>query len=305
MRAAAMTLALFLGLSGVTAASAAQPTLPTGCGQAPPVRPGTTERFTLGSGGTEREYLLHVPDGYQRDKPSPVILAFHGAGGTDTVLEAFSDLSTLDAIVLYPQGLKGSEGTAWQGAPYASSADDVRFVQDLLDRTETDLCVDTTRIFATGKSNGGGFTALLACRLADRIAAFAPVAGAYYPGTTQGCESSPPVPMLEFHGTEDAVIHYEGGVRHGARYPAIGDWLTTWTEKDHCSAGKERRVAEDVVELEWSDCVAGAEVRHYRVEGGGHTWPGATQDSGSGDTTQSISATKTIWRFFQDHPRRS
>lgn len=60
--------------------------------------------------------------------------------------------------------------------------DDVQFVADLLDDLRRALCVDPARVFVTGKSEGGGLTALPACRLPTRIAAFGTVSGAFYPG---------------------------------------------------------------------------------------------------------------------------
>ena len=91
-------------------------------------------------------------------------------------------MDALPALVAYPQGTVGTDDRpSWQGAPYSSGADDVRFTSDLLDRLEADLCVDPGRVYASGKSNGAGFAGLLACRLADRLAAVAPVAGAGRP----------------------------------------------------------------------------------------------------------------------------
>ena len=71
---------------------------------------------------------------------------------------------------------------AWQGAPYsAKGVDDVAFTADLLDTAGGVASASTANaVYATGKSNGAGFTGILACRMADRIAAIAPVAGAFY-----------------------------------------------------------------------------------------------------------------------------
>ncbi|MET8957040.1 alpha/beta hydrolase family esterase [Streptomyces sp. NPDC004393] len=258
---------------------------------------------TLTSGGQQRSYLVHVPADYQDAEHTPLILAFHGAGESDAQIESYSNLSTLDAIVLYPEGTTGTNGDAsWEGAPYSSGADDVRFTQDLLDRTQAQFCVAPDRVYATGKSNGGGFTALLACQLPRRIAAFAPVAGAYYPQTMRGCRHSPPVPMLEFHGTGDPVIHYDGGTSHGENYPSIPRWLNTWITKDRCTAHSRHAIGSDVVKFDWSRCARGTEVTHYRIIGGGHTWPGAVKPSGPGATTRTISATAIMWEFFIHHP---
>ena len=166
-----------------------------GCQRQPDVPTGSTSVQTVESGGQARTYWIHLPAGFQPARPTPLALAFHGRKGTGSDIEAFSGIDALDAIAVYPRGLPGPDGeTAWQGAPENSGADDVRFVNTLLDRLEDTLCVDQSRIFATGKSEGGGFTALLACRLPDRIAAFATVSGAFYRSTD--CTASPPVPIV-------------------------------------------------------------------------------------------------------------
>ncbi|MFF0220051.1 alpha/beta hydrolase family esterase [Streptomyces vinaceus] len=231
---------------------------PSGCATMPRIAPGRTAPQTLTSGGRRREYLLHVPAGYRPDRPSPVVLAFHGAGQSAELMESYSALSTLDALVLYPQGTTGTNGSAsWEGAPYSSGADDVRFVGDLLERTRAWYCVDSKRVYATGKSNGGGFTALLACRMPNRIAAFAPVAGAYYPQTAKDCGSAPAAPVLSFHGTADTVIKYDGGTGHGTTYPSVPAWLAGWAEKDGCRVESGRGIGPDVTVSEWTDCSGG------------------------------------------------
>jgi polyhydroxybutyrate depolymerase len=63
---------------------------------------------------------------------------------------------------------------------------DILFVSDLLTHLQGMLCIDPYHIYAPGFSNGGGMTNLLACRLAERIAAFAPVSGSY-PPVPGGC----------------------------------------------------------------------------------------------------------------------
>jgi polyhydroxybutyrate depolymerase len=281
-------------------------TVSAGCQRQPDVPTGSTSEQTVESGGQARTYLIHLPAGFQTNRPTPLILAFHGRKGTGNDIEVFSGIDALDAIAVYPRGLAGPDGeTAWQGAPENSGADDVRFVNTLLDHLESTLCVDQSRIYATGKSEGGGFTALLACRLPSRIAAFATVSGAFYPGTDAGCAGGPPVPLVDFHGTGDHVISYDGGVSHGEHYPSMTDWLRRWADHDRCAnpaAPTSTAIGSDVTELSWQGCAAPAALVHYRIAGGGHTWPGALANSGPGPVSNTVSATAVMWTFFQAHP---
>jgi polyhydroxybutyrate depolymerase len=160
--------------------------------------------------------------------------------------------------------------------------------------------VDERRVYATGKSNGAGFTGVLACRAADRIAAIAPVAGAFYGTGEPPCEPARAVPVIEFHGTADATIPYTGDADRGL--PAIEDWVAGWAERDGCHAGPhEKRIEPDITVSRWTGCTRGAEVQHVAVAGGGHTWPGADSYSGGGHTTQTIEAHEVLWEFLRHH----
>ncbi|MFD7220204.1 alpha/beta hydrolase family esterase [Streptomyces sp. NPDC059892] len=306
MATAAVGLVLCLTATGATTATAtADPasrgTSKTACRPPAPQQPGTSASHTLSSGGRERAYRLHLPADYAKKRDWPVVLAYHGRGNTGAGTEEFSKLSTLPAVVVYPEGVIGTgdgDRQAWQGAPYAAAGvDDVRFTEDLLDRLESTLCVDERRVYATGKSNGAGFiSTLLACRLADRIAAIAPVAAALYP-TGEPCEPSRPVPVIEFHGTGDVTIPYAGDADRGL--PAIQDWVAEWAARNGCASRARDRVTEpDITVSRWRGCDRGAEVRHVAVTDGGHTWPGADSYSGGGYTTQTVEAHEVLWRFL-------
>jgi polyhydroxybutyrate depolymerase len=292
-----------LSASGTTGAPSGSPTASDGCGSDPGQEPGSSALRTLTSGGRERTVQLHLPDGYRSDRAWPVVLVFHGRGNTGAGTEAFSGLDALPAIVAYGNGVIGTgdgDRQAWEGAPYsAPGVDDVAYTNDLLDTLESDLCVDTRRVYATGKSNGAGFTGILACELSDRIAAIAPVAAAFYGTGHPTCAPQRPVPVIEFHGTADATIPYDGDAGRGL--PAIGDWVGAWVGRNGCATRPDvEATADDVTTYRWTDCAAGAEVTHVAVLGGGHTWPGEDSYSGGGYATHSIEAHEVMWDFLRD-----
>ncbi|BCJ48453.1 hypothetical protein GCM10010168_76210 [Actinoplanes ianthinogenes] len=271
------------------------PVRTTGCGARPPA---TSSTRTIPSGGISRTYLLHLPDGYRAGRPTPVVLSFHGRTRTSAYQEELTQMDRLDAIVAYPQGTIGSDGEpSFQGAPYSSGADDVLFTSDLLNDLQRRLCVDPARIYVAGKSNGGGFAGLLACRMAGRIAASAQVSGAFYPqGGT--CQPMRPTPILEFHGTADGTIPYDGNPAKGL--PSIPSWLGAWAVRNRCSGDPVPSVpATGVTKLTWPGCAA--PVEHYRIDGLGHTWPSTTPNPDSATPTV-IDATPIIAKFFADHP---
>jgi polyhydroxybutyrate depolymerase len=248
------------------------------------------------SGGQTRSYRLHVPANIQPGKPVPLVLGFHGAGGSGVDFEARSGFSTLadqaGFIVVYPQGL-GSDISNWDTMP---NSQDVPFVRDLLDLLDKRCSIDPQRVFATGISRGGGMVNRLGCELADRIAAIGPISGDY--AYSENCAPARPVAVVAFHGTLDPTIPYNGfglpGEMHEA-YNRIGTPITTWAaawgERNGCQAKPAIVFQQGSVSAqEWSGCRAGATVIFYTLNGGKHEWPVA------------IDAAKTIWDFFTRHP---
>lgn len=300
--------------SGTASAISTRPS--AGCGT--DQTPGNDER-TITSAGGERTYRINVPRDYDPQAPQPLVLGFHGNGSDGAEFQNYTGLPQLPAVTVFPDGALKDGKRSWQGAPYASGADDVRFVSDLLDSIEDDFCIDLNRVYATGKSNGGGMVSVLACQLRERFSAFATVAGAYYPQSTEGCDYSEPTPMLAIHGTGDETMHYDGGTRQGEDYPGVREWIQPWAEASDCQVKTERNVGkkgEDVLRTRWKKCTGnsaegqqgsdrqpGADVELYSVAGGGHVWPGEAVYSGGGYVTKHFSATTTLWKFFQDHPR--
>lgn len=254
---------------------------------------GVMRSVTIIADGRRRNYLIHTPRTV--GVRLPIVFAFHGRGQTPELLERYSGLSRLHAVLVLPRGLPGRGGKlSWSGTPTAEAGvDDVSFVRSILTRLRTAACADGARVYATGKSDGGGLAAQLACE--NIAAAVAPVAGAYYQAA--GCNPTRAVAVLEFHGTDDRIIPYRGSERRGL--PNVHAWLTAWATRDGCTNdARPRTVAENVLLHRWTGCREDSTVEGYRIDGGGHTWPGARYPSGPGSTTQAIDATSLIGRFF-------
>jgi len=283
------------------------PIATTGCGIASPIKPGTSHDEMIRSNGLLRIYHLHIPSGYQANQAQALLLDFHGHDSNGTLQErytGFSELADQDHfIVVYPQGTRGPDNeTGWaSGGPKDPTIDDVLFVSDLLNHLQATFCIDPRRIYATGISNGGGMVGLLACKLSGRLAAFAPVAGSFYPISGE-CQPSRPTPLLEFHGTADPVVPYEGNSH--IDLPPIPRWLQEWAKRDGCMNTPIIFFQKAGVTGEnWRMCRGNTAIVHYRINGGGHTWPGATIDKTKyGATTHTIDATTLICQFFATHP---
>lgn len=213
--------------------------------------------------------------------------------------------------------------TFWQGSPGVTS-DDIGFTKKILTQVGNEYCVDTDRIFATGKSQGGGMAALLAGdpELSTQIAAFAPVSGAFYISGDATCKPASisipaqpgrsQIPILEFHGLADEVIPYEGGKDKGDCLPAIEHFAQSWAQLNGLDPDKNTtsrvKGATDrnatVFEFGSGDTLG--IVTHIMVgKDIGHDWP-STEDNEdntvSGHHPASFNASSVIVEFFDDHP---
>jgi polyhydroxybutyrate depolymerase len=285
------------GYYGVTA-----PIATTGCGQPAPIPPGTSASASLRSGGLNRLYRLHLPPGYLPTRSTPLVLSFHGHGSSAKNQERVTGFSALadqeGFLVVYPQGTVGPDGkTGWATGPAKDpTVNDVLFVSDLLTSLQQTLCIDPQRVYDTGFSNGGALAAMLACTMASRIAAYAPVSGSYFP-FAGGCHPSRPAPILEVHGTGDMVVPYDGSFL--LDLPPVPDWLSGWAAFDGCA--KKPAVfyhQGGVTGEDWLNCRGDATVVHYRIQGGKHAWPSTLFPS---IDAPSLDATDLIWAFFLAH----
>ena len=291
------------------------PVSSTGCQARPGVRPGTTARLLVAvppasaAGRRTRSYWLHVPASYRPGRPVPLVLAFHGAGGTGSGMQAQTRLSALadqrGFLVAYPQGLAlpGSAGrVGWAASgprdPAARGVDDGLFVSDLLTVIQAGYCVDPDRIAAAGFSNGAGLVGYLACVLAGRISAFAVVEGEFFeiPG---GCRPAHPASILDVHVVTDPVAPYAGVPARGSPdyfAPAVPAWLQSWARRDGCRGAPVTFVRSAAGAGErWSGCDDATAVTGYRLAAGGHSWPAALGG---------IPGTQEIADFLAAHPLR-
>ncbi len=282
---------------------------------AEPLGPGDHVR-KLTVDNLERTYYVHVPEKYDPEKPTPLVIALHGAAMNGRMMEWFSGLSeTADKagfLVVYPSGTGREPLLTWNAGWFngkINRVDDVKFLREMLDDVSGMLQVDPQRIFACGMSNGGMMCYRLAAELSDRIAAIAPVAG-----TIAVEESRPtrPVPVMHFHGTQDELVPYtmEPGQLVGLmKLKGVNDSVQTWVKLNGCGetpALDTLSQAEDelkVTRMTYGGGKEGAEVVLITIEGGGHTWPGEPPPVALlGKSATNISANELMWEFFQRHP---
>ena len=277
--------------------------------------PGAAGDFskTVVVAGVTRSWLLHVPPSYAATRPAPVVLLLHGGGGRAVGIErhtgGFSALADQHGfIAVYPDSRRGH----WDDGreTVTDRTDDVAFIEALLNALAAEYRVDARRTYAAGISNGGMMSMRLACELAGRFAAIATV-GANMPAALAArCRPARAVPVVMFSGTADALMPYAGGRVFG---PVGGAVLSApesaafWARSNGGATQAQTRALPDTDPgdgtttdlLEFPGDVA-----LYRINEGGHTWPGGTQYLPVrfvGKVSKDFSANEVIQAFFGRH----
>jgi len=259
--------------------------------------------------GTDREYIIYIPESYDPNTKTPLLFNFHGFTSNAAEQMAYGDFrsiaDTAGFLIVHPEGLRFNGQTHWNvgGWTVGSQVDDVGFTESLITEISNDYNVDESRIYATGMSNGGYMSFLLACQLSDRIAAIASVTGSMTPETFESCDPQHPMPILQVHGTSDPVVPYNGTVWSRS----INDVMSYWATYNSCAQDATSMEISDINQSDGStvesntypDCQNGVTTIHYKVEGGGHTWPGSNFDNGS--TNYDVDASSLIWAFLSNY----
>jgi polyhydroxybutyrate depolymerase len=284
------------------------------------IRPGNHDG-TIEFGGLQRTYYLHVPPSYTGKKATPLVFVFHGGGGSGkdaANLTGFSQCSDQNGfLVVYPDGIdqhwNDGRGTT---PPAQQGVDDVGFVSALLGQLVQTLYIDSQRVYATGMSNGAIFTHLLGCELSETLAAIGPVAGTMAENIASQFSPQQPVSVVEFHGTQDPIVPWDGGEARGesgGKVLSVSETVSLWVNVNRCPASPSKTVLPDKDPSDgtrvWCDVYSPGQgysaVVLYGVEGGGHAWPDSDRPLApqSGRITHDVNATEVIWDFFADHPK--
>jgi polyhydroxybutyrate depolymerase len=113
---------------------------------------------------------------------------------------------------------------------------------------------------------------------------------------------------LDFHGTSDPVVPYNGGtpfinIGMGIVFRSVGDTLAFWVNENGCLKPPVTIFQNgDATCTEWGLCKGGANVVHCMIDGGGHQWPGGVALPIVGKCSTDISASDTMIDFFEAHP---
>lgn len=240
--------------------------------------------------GVNREYVLYIPDSYDGTSSVPLMLNFHGFGGSasDYMQEAdMRSLAEVDTFILvYPQGSCLDGSSHWNPCPPGgdnkSTADDVGFVESMISEISSQYNVDMERIYAVGYSNGGMMAYGLANYKSDLIAAVASVSG-----TMLDCTGSTnhPMPVVNLHGTSDGVVSYNGSTDWNSVQSTLDHWINFNNTVLIPTVTSDNTIEHYVYDQGDSS----VSVEHYKFIGGEHVW--------FSTTFQDLSTSELVWNF--------
>ena len=244
--------------------------------------------------GVNREYVLYIPNSYDGTSSVPLMLNFHGFGGSASDYMQEADMRSLAEantfILIYPQGSCLDGLSHWNACPIGednkSDADDFGFVEAMITEISSQYNVDMERIYAAGYSNGGMMAYGLANYKSDLVAAVASVSGVMLECTGS---TGHPMAVVHLHGTSDGVLPYNGSSDWSSVQSTLDYWInfnntiTTPTVSNDNSGGM---LIEHYVYDQGDSSVS---VEHYKFIGGEHVW--------FSNTYQGQDASELVWNF--------
>jgi polyhydroxybutyrate depolymerase len=251
-----------------------------------------------------RSYRIYIPASYDGTVAVPLVLNLHGYGSNAIEQELYTNFKsiadTANFILVHPNGSFDGLGNRFWNTFGNSNVDDLGFISTLIDTISSDYNLDINSIYSTGMSNGGFMSQKLACNL-SKIAAIASVTGTMTWDEYINCLPLHPTPVMQIHGTADAIVPYNGSVF----FVPVDSVISYWVKKNNCDSIP---VFNQVPDINTNDnCTAelyiyqngdnGSVVELYKIIDGGHSWPGAPVNIAV--TNQDFSASAEIWRFFR------
>ncbi len=278
--------------------------------------------FTIDVNGTPRTFQIHnpTPAPVNIKNGLPLVIVLHGGRSSgDQIAKAsrFSDKADKHGfIAVYPDGTGKIEGRrlTWNAGECCDlameeHADDITFLEKLIDYMIKFQGADPRHIYLAGMSNGGMLAHRAGAELSDKLAGIGIVEGGMF--ASQPTPKSP-VSILMIHGRADRVIPLEGGVtesnlikpymKEGSAFLSAEEALEFWRKNNGCNdnrfQGKRGRIVHEIYDQCRENTVAMLE----KIQYGAHNWPGSPKmiysEFDDGSSFMGYDATDILWEFF-------
>ena len=261
--------------------------------------------------GLTRTFRLYIPAKYKAGTPVPLVFNLHGYTSNNIAQEFYGEFrpiaDTANFIMVLPNGTLDNSNQQFWNVFGMGGVDDVGFLNALIDYVSANYSIDQNAIYSTGMSNGGFMSYTLACELSNRIAAVASVTGTMVYNQYNNCNPEHPVPVMQIHGTNDGTVPYTGSIL----FVPIESVVNFWVEFNNCNKIPIVTEIPDIAKNDNSTATHylynngdnGSSVEFYKIENGGHSWPGAPINLNV--TNQDFEASLEIWRFFRKYKLNS
>ena len=257
-----------------------------------------TNAQTIVHDGMNREYILYVPNSYDGTSSIPLLLNFHGFGGSASQFMQEADMRSLAEadtfILVYPQGSCLDGSSHWNPCPTGgdnkSTADDVGFVEAMISEISSQYNLDMERIYAAGYSNGGMMAYGLANYKSDLIAAVASVSG-----TMLNCTgpTSHPMPVVHLHGTSDGVVSYNGSNDWNSVQSTLDYWINFNNTVSTPIVNIDSTGGMTIEHYVYDQGDNSVSVEHYKYIGRDHVW--------FNELYQGQNASNLVWSFMSKY----
>jgi poly(3-hydroxybutyrate) depolymerase len=232
-------------------------------------------------GSATRTMITYVPSNLPAGRP--LIISMHGSNQDPTyqkdhsMLEEVAD--TAKFAVVYPTGINNN----WD----LSGNSDINFILAIIDNMVSRYKIDRNRVYLSGFSMGGMMTYYAATKIADKIAAFAPISGYLMGGPNTN--SSRPIPIIHTHGTGDDVVNFSG----------VQSCLNAWIKRNVCLTSEKitkpypsSRPNSVGIKHYWGAGTEGVEVVLMELTGKGHWYS---------DDAANVMTSIEIWNFCKNY----
>lgn len=260
------------------------------------------EIYSLDHDGARRLFALYAPRGLPLDRPAPLIVALHGRYSSAKAMHVMTGLATVadarGAVLVYPQALGGfwNDGGHEVLPRSEAPADDVGFIEAMIEELSRARAIDRSRIYVVGYDNGALLGHRLACQSNLRPAGFAAVGALMWSFAPQTCAA---VPALIVHGRRDPVYEVSGGrasdeASAPTRY-GVGETIAYWRGINGCGGSPDGTARNGGV---WYGRCSGAPFAYVGVDRGGREWFGT--EEGQQLNRFGVSATALVDQFLFD-----
>jgi len=268
----------------------------------------TQKEFTMNHEGLEREYILYKPKNFSEN--GPLVMMLHGYSSNNNNLLSYSKMNAIadqnGFMICYPQGAITylTNQSHWNANLQMSDINDIDFLSDLVIEIQKQYKVSKENVFVAGMSNGGFMSYTLGCERSDIFKAVASVTGTMSGYDWENCSPEYKIPVMQISGTIDRTVPWDGTMNTAFGWggaPHILEVMEFWSDLNTCT--KDELINFPDIDKSDNSTVSltkkkggsyNNEVWFYKIEGGGHDWPGAWGN-------KDIDASEEIWKFFDSH----